>query len=214
MLALIAGLRKAGYATEGLAPDLSLAKLCSIYDYSEILSMPILDADKAIDTLSRIVESIEKEKHPEFLIVKMAKGVFPYSEMIPGTYGLPTWLVSQTVSPNYVITCSTLDLLNRQVWESIDEGLYKKLDYHTDIVCASNLTFDGSASFQDKALHFLHDTEAHVQEKLQKDDNWIISESTRNGIMVMNPYNAKHIEFLIKNIVKRRNSCLASYSIT
>ena len=104
---------------------------------------------------------------PDVIIVEAPDAVMKYNDTVPNGFGILSYMICQSVPPDYFICCVPCDLCDGKFLSSLSTGLSPVLGSSITAAHVSNAFTDGAEVISMRKLSHVFVDMSYVQEKLK-----------------------------------------------
>lgn len=125
-----------------------------------------MESEKII-AFNKYVQLLYRQENPDVIIIGVPGGVFPFDREFHNNFGITNYLVSNAVSPDYVIFNSLyIDMIPKYI-RDMEEQIQNRYGYEIDEIFVSNFALDYSTSKSDKELKYITCSTSSIKKKTQ-----------------------------------------------
>lgn len=99
---------------------------------------------ESIIQLNHFLKHIENEEHPDIIVIQFPEPLLKYDENITFDFGISAYGISQAITPDYAICCTTMSNANEQYWENFNDIISKKYGFLIDSIFISNISIEAN----------------------------------------------------------------------
>lgn len=155
-LMAVSHFKKMEYKVSAVLPS-SAAGLFGMYN-SDIIFGPnsnYSEEDKII-LFNKLIRFIDINEAPDIIVIKLPGGMMTFNELLPNSFGIYAYMVSNAVTPDYFICSFPYDFYYSQsVLEKYSELFEKRFGYRLDCAHISNLMLDLTHLVEDQSFRHI-----------------------------------------------------------
>ncbi len=188
------GLEKIGYKVEMITNELD-GQFFQCLNYPDEFMDNGTDPIMQIFGLNRFIQAIESKINPDILIVQIPEGMIAYSKYYNNTFGIYTFMIGQSIRPDYF-------LLNISP-EDINEKYLNKLNEYFKVIVGKEVDVFN-------VINSSHQIENKLEMKLDKpmylpyeEIIKLVSDYNDTDLKIENLYEQVRIDNLVKDLIER-----------
>lgn len=117
--------------------------LCGMQSLYPILHSSLTEIEK-VYAINQYLTDIERENHPEIIILHLSEPILPFDEMVPGGFGMVPFIISKSVPTDLFICGIPFALYSPEFAKKLSDGLLGQNGYPVDGISLSNLLIDST----------------------------------------------------------------------
>ncbi|MBU5425173.1 hypothetical protein KQI41_02010 [Tissierella pigra] len=151
--------------------------------------------ENQIMLLNRLVQAIDYVEKPDIIIMDIPKGMMRYSDSFYNSFGIYTYMIAQTLPPDYFILTIPYIMADREYIDNINQYFKNLVGKNIDTINITNSIHD-TGSDDDASDIPLYTSENNIEQIIFKNrDN--------DGINLTNLNQKENVNILINNIIER-----------
>lgn len=124
-----------------------------MHNFPQFMFDSISEKEKILG-FNQWIKQIEKEEHPDVIIIGVPGGIMPYSERFPEYFGITMYEVMQAVKPDILIMSCLYEEYLDKYFLNMAESIKYKFGVEVDCFNLSTFKVDINESEQNNALQY------------------------------------------------------------
>lgn len=161
---------KAGYKIIQIGSK-SYCELLGFNSFPQFMYDPAIHDTGKIVLFNQFINVLDKEENPDAIIIGVPGGTMPYNEKFHNHFGMLNYMVSQAISPDFVIYSTLYEDYPVDYYERIKVSAKYKFGYEINCFNLASTKINWQATFGKDSVQYMNLDQAFVKDKLSKQQN-------------------------------------------
>lgn len=157
-----------------------------------------MNRDESIEnqilSINRWIQAIDYIEKPDIILMDIPKGMMQYSNSFYNTFGIYTYMIAQTIPPDYLILTIPQTVVVKEYIEEIDQYFKNTIGKNIDVLNITNAIYDIGIDATDTIDKPLYISENDI-------DEMIIENRDSYGLNLTNLNREENIAIVTNNII-------------
>lgn len=170
LLSLTASFREQGHRVSAIS-DRSYCEFFNVHPVPSFLKSVGKTECEKIRGFNQYLRLLEREEHPELILIQVPGGMMKYNKMIANSFGVYAYLISQAVQADYSVCTVPYSLYEKELVEKLNHTFFERFGCGIDCTLMSGKMMNFMESIQSGEFHFLNMSTTSVEEMLSEIKN-------------------------------------------
>ena len=152
--------------------------------------------ENQIISINRLIQAVDYLEKPDIILMDIPKGMIQYSNAFHNSFGIYTYMIAQTLPPDYLILTTPTTIMAKEYIDDINKHFSNTIGKKIDTLNITNAIYDIGVETSNTVGHPLYISE--------KDINRMVLENKGDYDLNMTNLNESlNIDILIKDIIEK-----------
>lgn len=164
-------------------------ELFGFHSFPKFMYSDSIDNSTKILLLNQFINYIDKNEHPDVILIGIPGGIMPFNNKFHNYFGLFNYMMAQAISPDFVIFSTLYEDYVPEYYEQIKKLVKYKFGYDINCFNLSNTKIDWDATQYSNKIQYITLDNDFIGKKLEQYsssiENPIFNSLNNNGIINM-----------------------------
>jgi peptide maturation system protein (TIGR04066 family) len=147
-------------------------------------------------SINRWVQAIDYVEKSDIILMDIPKGMIKYSDSFHNSFGIYTYMIAQSISPDYLILTLPPTIIAKEYIDELNKYFKNILGGKIDIFNVTNAIYDIGVGVTDIIDRPLYLPEVDI-------DKMILENKADNDLNLVNLNRKENIDIIVSNIIKK-----------